>query len=227
MKKWIFVFIVLFFSIVCAQTEEPNVLRDIQNSITYLKQEVESLQSTVESQKREIAYLRKLCADAGIYVIPQIQEDKKSKTTGGISKPIFGVYLGETLETLSGRLKVLPSDYVFADKDTPGQVWLLENNDPNIKSILVCVFNERVYEIDIEFTDASAKNRKIVEIQLKGDYQPVYQNTFETMIDGVNIGIELNWQENIKKDDGKLMLTYIHIPILRGIYAELEKRKSR
>jgi len=227
MKKAIFVFIVFFFSLVCAQTEEPGAIKDIQNSIKQLKQQVDNLQRTVESQKREIAYLRRLCADAGIYVIPQTNEDEQSKTTAGISKPIFGVYLGETLETLSGRFKVLPSDYVFADKDTPGQVWSIENKDPNIKSILVCVFNERIYEIDIEFADASEKNRKIIETQLRGDYKPVYQNTFETTIDEVNIGIELNWRDNTKKNNGRLAVTYIHIPILREINAELEKRKSQ
>ena len=214
MKKAVFVFIVLFSSFVFAQPQEPNVIKELQGSIGQLDTEITHLLKIIELQKKEIEHLRKLCSDAGINVTP---------VPAGISEPIFGIYLGETLGTLRSRLNISKSDYAFADKDYPGQVWSVESNDPNIANLLAYAFNERIYEIDIEFADANAATCGAVKSQLKKSYLTVYQDIFETIIDGVNIGIELNCHSG---PNNKIILTYIHVPILRDIYTELEKRKA-
>lgn len=217
MKKAIFIFIILLFCPALAEIEEPNIIKELKNSIRQLDVQITNLLRIIEFQKKEITYLRKLCSEAGIDVTP---------VPAGISEPIFGIYLGETLETLRTRLKVSKGDYAFADKNFRGQVWSVENNDRSIKRILAYTFNEQIYEIDIEFADTSATNCEATKTQLSKNYQTIHQNTFETIIDGVNIGIELNCYNSGGKDN-RLTLTYIHVPILTQIYAELGKTKSK
>jgi hypothetical protein len=234
MKKGIFVFVILLFSTVCARTEEPSIIDELQNSITKLSQQVTNLQKIIELQKDELARLRRLCANSGIDITPKEQRKEISQKTNAATGPFFGIYLGEPLKALRSRMKVLKSNYVFADRDCSGRVWTVKNNDPNVKRILVCTFNERIYEIDIDFTDASSANCDAIKAQLMKDYQTTYQSkyeqllgksTFETVIDGVNIGIELNSYAGSEKDS-KLSLTYVHIPLLKEVFAELEKRKA-
>jgi hypothetical protein len=213
MKKMVFIFIIFFSSFALAETEEPNAIKEMRIAIGQLDRETTNLLKIIELQKKEIDYLRKLCSEAGIDVTP---------LPVGICKPIFGIHLGETLQALRSRLKVLKSDYVFADKNYPGQVWSVENNDPNIKSLSAYTFNEKIYEIDVEFADANAANCQAINAQLRKDYQTIYQNTFETMNNGVNVGIELNC--HIGKNN-RLISTYIHVPILRDIYNELGKQR--
>ena len=234
MKKGIFVFVILLFSSVCARTEGPNIIDELQNSIAKLSLQVTNLQKIIELQKDEIARLRKLCSDSGIDITPKEQRKETSKKTSAITEPFFGVYLGEPLKALRSRIKISKSNYVFADMDCSGRVWYVKNNDPNVKRILVCTFNERIYEIDIEFTDASSANCDAIKAQLMKDYQTSYQSkyeqllgksTFEAVIDGVNIGIELNSYAGSEKNS-KLTLTYVHIPLLKEVFTELEKRKA-
>ncbi|MGA2914734.1 MAG: hypothetical protein ABSE89_01775 [Sedimentisphaerales bacterium] len=215
MKKAVFILVVLFSSVALAQTQEPNAILKLRDSIKQLDMEINHLLKIIELQKKEIEFLRTLCSQAGINVTP---------TPAGISEPVFGVYLGETLDTLRTRLRVSKSNYVFADKDWPGQVWSVEENEPNINYILAYTFDEQIYEIDIEFADASASKCEAVKTQLGKKYKAVYQNTFETVIDGVNVGIELNCHT---EGNNRITLTYIHVPILREMYTELESRKAK
>jgi hypothetical protein len=234
MKKGIFVFVIFLFSSVCARTEEPTIIDELRNSITKLSLQVTNLQKIIESQKEEIARLRKLCADSGIDITPKKQRKETSKKTNAVAEPFFGVYLGEPLKALRSRIKISKSNYVFADRDYSGRVWSVKNNDPNVKRILVCTFNERIYEIDIEFTDTSWANCDAIKAQLMKDYQTADQtkyeqllgkNTFEAVINGINIGIELNSYAGSEKNS-RLTLTYVHIPLLKEVFAELEKRKA-
>ncbi len=213
-KKTVFIFIIFFSPLIFAQTGEPNAIKELRNSIRQLDAEITDLLKIIELQKKEIEHLRKLCSQAGIDTSPE---------PNGICEPIFGICLGETLETLQSRLNISKSDYVFADKDYPGQVWVVDNNDLNIKSLLVYTFNDKIYEIDVEFTDANAANCGMTRARLEKDYQTVYQNTFETMNNGVNVGIELNCHTG---PNNRITLTYVHVPILRDIYTELGKLKA-
>jgi hypothetical protein len=234
MKNGIFVFVILLFCSVCARTEEPNIIDELQNSIAKLSLQVTNLQQIIELQKDEIARLRRLCANSGIDITPKEQRKETSQKTNAVTKPFFGIYLGEPLKALRSRVKVSKSNYVFTDRDSPCRAWTVKNNDPNVKRILVCTFNERIYEIDIEFTDASSANCDAIKAQLMKDYQTTYQSkyeqllgksTFEAVVDDINIGIELNSYAGSEKNS-RLTLTYVHIPLLKEVFAELEKRKA-
>jgi len=231
MKKTVFIFAVLFLSFVFAQTYDPNTLQELQNAVSQLNLQITNLLKIIESQKDELIRLRKLCFDAGIDITPPAQE-QTSQEADQITQPVFGVYLGETLKTLRSRLKVSKSKYVFANKDCPGRVWSVKNNDPNIKRLLVCSFNERIYEVNVEFRDAGMANCRAIKSQLEKTYQPAGRNKydqlfgksiFETVIDGVNIGIEVNCDTGTGKNN-KITLTYIHVPVLKEMLAEQEKR---
>jgi hypothetical protein len=87
--------------------------------------------------------------------------------------------------------------------------------------------------VDVEFRDADMANCRAIKSQLEKTYQPTDRNkydrlfgksTFETVIDGVNIGIEINCDAGAGKND-KITLTYVHIPILKEMLAEQENRK--
>jgi hypothetical protein len=216
MKKIVFIITFFFFLSAFANAQDADILRELQDSVNQLDLQVANLLKIIEMQRREIDHLKKLCQQAGV--------DTNAAPTG-ISNLIFGIHLGEELETLSARQKVSKSDYTFADKNFRGQVWSVECNDPNVKNILVYVFNRRIYEIDIEFADANAANCKAIEERLKKNYHHIYRNTFETMIDGVNVGIELNCITGLGTDS-KIILSYIHVPILTEIYAEIGKTRA-
>jgi len=233
MKKTVFIFAVVFLSFVFAQTYDPNTLEELRNAASQLNLQITNLLKIIDSQKDELARLKKLCSDAGIDTTPPAQQQQTSQTSDKISEPVFGVYLGETLESLRSRLKVSKSKYVFADKGCPGRVWSVKNSDPNIKRLLVCSFNERIYEVDVEFRDSGMANCRAIKSQLEKSYQPAGRNkydqllgksTFETVIDGVNIGIEVNCDTGTGKHD-KITLTYVHVSILKEMLAEQEKRK--
>ncbi|MGB8225502.1 MAG: hypothetical protein WCE45_01350 [Sedimentisphaerales bacterium] len=232
MKKTIFIFAVLFFSFVSAQTYDPNTLQELRNAVSQLNLQITNLLKIIESQQAELARLRKLCSDAGIDTTPPAQE-QTSQEVVEINQPLFGVYLGETLDALRSRLKVSKGKYVLADKDCPGKVWSVKNSDPNIKRLLVCSFNERIYEVDVEFRDSDMASCRAIKSQLEKSYQPVGWNkynrlfgksVFETVIDDVNIGIQVNCNIGAGKND-TITLTYIHVPILKEMLAEQEKRK--
>ena len=220
MKKTVFLFIIFFSSsLAFAETGEPNIIAELQDSINQLKLQISNLQKIIDSQEKELARLKKICADAGIDITSAKQK------SAGISEPIYGIYLGESLKTLKTRLTVSKSKYVFAGKNSHGQIWSVQNNDPGIKHLLVCTFNEQVCEIDVEFTDAGEVNRQEIRARLEKDYQTIDQNIFETTTDGVNIRIELSFRDVAGKKSG-LTLTYIHVPIVKQMYAELEKQKA-
>ncbi len=213
MKNGIFI-IVLFTSLAFAQMPEPDAIAKLNDSIKQLDMEINRLLKIIETQKKEIEFLRKLCIDAGINVTP---------APAGIGESVRGVYLGESLEDLKTRRRVSKSNYTFADKEYPGEVWSVENYDPNISSLLAYAFNDQIYEVDVDFADANAAMCESLKTQLGQKYKTVYGNTFETVIDDVNIGIELNCGGS----NNKITLSYIHVPLLREIYAELDKRKAQ
>lgn len=231
MKKWIFIFIILLSSFAFANTEEPNavaIIRDLQNSIRQLNVQVADLVKMVEMQRQEIARLKKLCADAGVEITPHPHRQKvkppepPQEKTGQISQPIFGIYLGQSLDKLRSKMKVSKSNYVFTDKNFNGRVWIVKTKEPAIKKLLVCTFNNQIYEIDIEYKDASAENCRTIKQQLERDYkivsrdkyeQMLGKNTFEAVIDDVKIGIVLNYYSDGDKEN-RLTVTYVHIPLL-------------
>jgi hypothetical protein len=232
MKKTVFIFAVFLLSFVFAQTYDPNTLQELQNVVSHLNLQITNLLKIIESQKTELARLRKLCSDAGIDTTPPARQEQTSQMSDEINQPVFGVYLGETLKSLRSRLKVSKSKYVFADKNCLGRGWSVKNNDPNIKRLLVCSFNDRIYEVDVEFRDSDMANCRAIRSQLEKTYQPVDRNkydrllgksTFETVIDGVSIGIEINCDAGAGKNN-KITLTYVHILILKEMLAEQEKR---
>ena len=205
-----------------------------QTEIDNLKKQISELKKIVDSQKTEISRLKKLCLQAGININP-----KEKKTSipakSGISKPMFGVHLGETLNSLNQRFRVSRSSYSFEDKDHPGEIWTVQNDNSNVKHILVYTINEKVYEIDIQFADGSRTNYDTINSQLEKKYKSkdeggltgamFGEGSFKTMIDGTEIKIKLNHDIGFMEDD-KLELQYIHVPLRDKVYEEIKRRKA-
>lgn len=231
MKKWIFISIILLCSLALAGPADSNAINDFQNSLKQLHLRISELLKIIESRETEIARLRKICEDAGIDTASPVKSKPEVILPEKINEPFYGIYLGETFESLSERAKITKSKYVFADDNCPAKVWLVKNKDPKIKSVSVCTFNERVYEIDVEFKNASEADCREMNAQLEKDYPAVYagryekllgKSTFETTIDNVRIGIILNCDAAAGKNS-TMKLTYVHMPLLEQMQSDMKK----
>ena len=148
---------------------------------------------------------------------------------------MFGIYLGETLDSLKNRFVVSESTFSFEDKDHPGEIWNVQKNNSNVKHILVYTINRQVYEIDIQFVDGSRTNYDTINTQLEKKYKTedkggltgamFGEGSFNTVIDGVGVKIKLNHDVGFMEDD-KLELQYTHISLRDRVYEEIKKRKA-
>jgi hypothetical protein len=152
-----------------------------------------------------------------------------------ISQPMFGIFLDETLDSLRGRFTVAQSTFSFEDKDHPGKIWSVQNDNPNVKQLLVYTYGEKVYTIDIQFTDGSRANYETIKDQLEKKYKSkdeggltgalFGEGDFKTVIDGVEIKIKLNHDIGFM-EDGKLELFYRHITLEQKVNEEIQRRKA-
>jgi hypothetical protein len=150
-----------------------------------------------------------------------------------VTKMLFGVRLGETLANLRTRVKITSSSYSFLDKDLPVQVWNVTSSDPDVRAVRVSSFDNRIFEIIVDFKDASRSHFNMTKELLnqlygtkkEGLVHPLFDNvSFEAMIDGVPVSIELNRDIGFGEDD-KLTLAYSHGPLLIQSAEEVDRSK--
>lgn len=219
--------------LVTCTSADTGKVEKLQAEIQKLNKQISELQKTVEFQKAEIERLKSLCLNAGIDVSPK--EKIKKPTQEAIGQPIFGVFLGETLDSLTQRLWVSPDTYTFTDKDHPGKIYTVQDRNPSVKKLLVYTFDDKIYTIDVRFTDGSRINYEAIKDQLEKKYKSedkggisgalFGEGVFEPVIDGVKVRIKLNHDKGIMEDD-KLELTYTHSTLSKKIYEEIQRRKA-
>lgn len=230
MNRYLILFgvLVAVLSIVAVSDEMAG---DVQLE-TLRKQNLE-LQKTIETQKQEIQRLENLCSENGIAA--RNEENAYKPASSALTKPFFGIYLGETLDSLKKRYAVSKSAHAFEDKDNPGQIWNVQIANENVKETLVYILNDQIYEIDLKFVDASRTNYDTINAQLEDKYKTedeggltgamFGEGQFNTVIDGTQVRISLNHDVGIMDGD-TLELHYIHVPLQTNLYEEIKRRKA-
>jgi hypothetical protein len=149
---------------------------------------------------------------------------------------IFGIRLGQTIETLKKDLNIAPSSFYFEDKDHPSKIWDIQSVNEFIKTMRIMSFHNQVYRIELEFQDGSNANFQALKEQLIQKYPAedtegltdvlFGQYDFETKIDGVKVQVFLNRDKGILGEDDKISLRYIHLPLRRKVQEEIKRRKA-
>jgi len=214
------------------QIELRNVTRKLKETEDNLKHVLSELDDTKKKAAVKDITLPRIESK------PIARKPVSPKTSDRIVEvmtPIFGVRLGESLRSLKKRFTVTASTYSFEDKDHPGRLWDINSSNSNVKRLMVSMFNERVYRINILFADGSKTNYETIREQLKRKYQSEDKGgltgamfgeaKFMTTLDGIRIGIELNHDIGFMEDD-KLELNYSHIAIRQKVYEEIQERKA-
>ncbi len=225
MKKLVTIISVLCFALCPSFADTWKI--EIQLS------EIQQLNKTVEVQKAEIKRLETLCQRNGIDFSPK--EEIEKPVPSAISQPMFGIFLGETIDSLKKRFKVYPSKLNdFIDEDDPGKIWDIQNKNENVKALSVQTFEDNIYSINVQFVDGSKVNYEAIKSQLGKKYKSedkgglsgalFNKGTFYPVIDGITVGIRLNHNIGFMKDD-TLDLSYIHMPLLLKNNAEIDRRK--
>jgi len=226
--QYCFLILALTSSVGFSQSQEKST-----SEIDRLNKQIANLQKTIESQRSEIERLQQLCRQYGIDVAPKQAIEKPTQTA--ISQPMFGVFLGETMDSLKKRLKVSESTYHFNDEDHPGAIWAVNVVNENVKQLLVYSFDNQIYTIDVRFSDGSRTNYETIKGQLENKYKQndeggvagalFGEGVLKPVIDGIEVRIKLNHDTGFMEDD-KLELSYAHGPLSDKVYKEIQRRKA-
>ncbi len=157
----------------------------------------------------------------------------------------FGINLGMGLKELSGKCRQagVSADtqrWSFQDKDHPGRIIGLNgalNGNKAIKETKVSAYNDRVYEIELVFKDASLQNFNIHKAALKKEYGRGKSGVFDSMENKVthkfydhavdqSVSITLNHDISFNEQGGTLSLSYEYDAIQKLVVEEMNRRKA-
>ncbi len=155
-----------------------------------------------------------------------------------IDRNIFGLYLGESSDSLKKRIdhkKSLESRSV--DKDSPGSILLFKgalNSNEAVLKTTVQYYNSQVYKIIIYFTDSSKQDYKVLQQLLTDKYGEdesglfdsiEAKTTFLTNFDSQEVTIILN--RDISFSAGNtLTISYSYNNLYEKVIEEYERRKA-
>lgn len=202
--------------------------------LTAENRQITVLQKTITAQNTEIIRLKALCQEYGIDISRRKKHRKYIASV--VNKPIFGIFLGESTDSLMRRFAISPGTLQFKDEDHPGEIWNVQNENPNVKQLSVHVFNARIYTIEVSFIDGSRTNHSAISEQLEKKYKSKDEggitgalfgkDVFETVIGGMEIRIELDHDVSFTGDD-KLELSYTLSSLSAEVYEEIQRCKAR
>lgn len=139
------------------------------------------------------------------------------KRAQGISKPIFGIHLGETLEDLKKRFHISPMNAEDVDLRRQSQWWQVDQHDKAIDYCSVEVFENRVFRMQVKFSDGSKTHFKILEEQLEKKFgRPEvprhfdYKRRYVTSIDGSEVKLIIQGRYGITVDA-------THVPLYKRL----------
>ena len=155
----------------------------------------------------------------------------------------FGINLGMGLKELSGKCRQagVSADtqrWSFQDKDHPGRIIGLNgalNGNKAIKETKVSAYNDRVYEIELVFKDASLQNFNIHKAALKKEYGRGKSGVFDSMgtksrfsttVGDQSVSITLNHDISFNEQGGTLSLSYEYDAIQKLVVEEMNRRKA-
>lgn len=249
------ILLVLALSTLCyAQSEKSQQtdieavkaqVKELEAVIKTQKKQTRELQCVIKAQEAEIARLKELCCKAGVEpnIVEPADKDENStpKSTkeiesGVVSKPIFGIHLGEKISNVQKRFrtKLLKKKSPFPKTECR----LVYHLSDIIRRYEVFSFDGRVSVISVYFKDSSKLNYDALSHELSEKYQEVQKNLtdlfssgalerkFWTVIDNVHIGIVLSFEEK-PKGDNTLGLDYFHNPLVKKLKLETFRRKIK
>ena len=204
-------------------TEEENTLEGMHAEKLKVAEKLRVSQEIKIAQETESQMLRdysikdeKLLVEKGEKVV--------------LSKPIFGIFLGENISALRNRLDV---SYLGASYNNSTKYYQVRSNkNTNVKALYVYVFKEYIYYIRIFFEDRSELNYNVIQEELtkKYSYRYTYRsripgNCFRgaAIIDEVEISISM-LQGYMTSNE--IILTYIHQPLVNTWLKEALKLKA-
>lgn len=148
----------------------------------------------------------------------------------------FGVKLGESLGEVNRRFQVIKSHYEFTDKDIPATLWNVQSSNPVIKEIVIAVYQNSVYQIQVYFTEVSESNYAALKNEVSNKYgnemdlgfdeivMGGQRAAFNPSIDGIETMIVIEYSEEIM--DNQLFVKYIHTPLNDKVHSEKLSRKA-
>ena len=219
-----------------AQGDPPEAkagLEQIQGENEQLKAKIAELNKTIDSLKIEIARLNSLCKANNIDTSPQ--EKVVKLTSEALSQPMFGIFLGETIDSLKKRMKVEDSGVNTEELGLIGKMWGVHVDNPSVKRMLAVSFQNLICSISIDFVDGSESNYDAIKKQLEKKYGAKEnddfsetlsgKSVFKPVIDGVVVLISLDYDAGFLAAE-KLNLSYSHLGIGAKLTKELERRKA-
>ena len=255
------ILLVLALSTLCYAQSEKSQQADIEAVKTQVKEleaviktqkeQIRELQCVIKDQEAEIAALKselKQIREVSRFnprIHPEVDKNEDDRRTKGekfaneikaITKPIFGIYLGEKISNVQKRFrtKLLKKNSSF-----PEMEWrLVYHRSDIIRRYEVFSFDGRVSGISVYFKDSSELNYDALSHELSKKYQEVQKNLtdlfssgdlerkFWTVIDNVHIGIILSFEEK-PKGDNTLGLDYFHNPLVKKWKLETFRRKIK
>ena len=148
---------------------------------------------------------------------------------------MFGIYLGETTDTLKKRTDVVKSLLRFKDSDHPGQIWDVWTTNSDVLHLRICTLENQIYDIAVTFVDGGRANYEVIKAQLGEIYKSKDEGgisgalfgkgDFNSMIDGIKINIQIDHDVGFMEDD-KLELHYTHTPLESKVLEEIQRRKA-
>lgn len=151
-----------------------------------------------------------------------------------ISKPMFGIYLGEQLKSLARRFEITPADSSKDDADEPSKSWVVTHNSDTVRHCFISTLDERVFSVVIVLSDSSEENFEAIHKQIRDKYKIERESGgfsidperfFGTRVDGVKVGIYLKLEKAFMEDD-TLSISYVHVPLFSKRDEEFKRRKS-
>ena len=219
---------------------DPNQINEetlaLHKQIATLTAKIAKLETVVESQKAEIAHLRVLCQKNGINTEMSKLNEKRLNApdvNSIVSKPIFGVHLGESIKELKKRYKLTKHGIMDGSEDLH-EMFTVTPCPATVSNFCIGVFNDRVAYIILFISDATEMNYAAIKNKLREMYRIENENLenpfnktwgFTTTIDGVPVFIQLQLKDGFS-DSNKLSLMYTHQPLQDMMQDAIKKAKA-
>ncbi|MCK4850671.1 MAG: hypothetical protein KAT11_04925 [Phycisphaerae bacterium] len=212
------------------QGKSANKTFSRDNSVVseQLRQSDGGYTAQVEEVTKQEASLQKKHQEVAIDAERAVQTETQTS--------FFGIRLGESIRDVDKRFRLTKSHYEFTDKDTPATLWNIESSNPAIKEIIVAVYQNRVYQIQVYFSEVSESNysalkneilRKYgqeMDLGLDGIVMGGERSAFKPRIDDTEVMIVLEYSSEVM--DNELFVKYIHEPLNEKVRSDKLNRKA-
>ena len=159
--------------------------------------------------------------------LAETQQNKKTDKAEIVSKPMFGIYLGEKLSDVQKRFEITES---------PLNKWVVRHTSNDIEDCHINICKDRVYCITVWLKDNTKRKFDFLKQQLKKEYEnyqirgiessntkPAANFEFKVTIDDILVPIYLTFIDNFtaypatSKAENELSIQFIHWPLLQQL----------